>query len=70
VIALVSMSGAMTSVLSGRMNWSIAAPFAAGTLVALLLVRQMATGFSERTLQVAFAWIALLASALMLAKLY
>ena len=70
VIALVSMSGATTSVLSGRMNWSIAAPFATGTLVALLLVRKWVTGFSERALQVAFAWIALLASALMLAKLY
>lgn len=70
VIALVSMSGATASVLSGRMSWGIAAPFAVGTLAALLWVRQYAKNLSERMLQVAFAWIALLASALMLAKLY
>lgn len=58
VIALVSGTGAFSAGLAGTMNWSIALPFAAGAVMAMLVVRRFADNFANPTLQQCFAILA------------
>ncbi len=58
VIALVSAAGAFSAALSGSMNWSIALPFAGGTVVAMLAAGTFAARFTGQGLQKGFAILA------------
>lgn len=58
VIALVSASGVVSTAIAGTMNWSIALPFGAGAMLAMVFGRRMATKLSGRLLQQAFAIVA------------
>lgn len=58
VVALVSVSGVVSAALQRHMNWSIAIPFAAGAVGAMLIGRRFATHLSSSRLQQGFAVIA------------
>jgi uncharacterized protein len=58
VIALVSLGGAVTAAMLGRMTWDVAIPFALGSLLGMLLGRQLAQRLSGPRLQQAFAFFA------------
>lgn len=58
VVALVSVSGVVSSTLLGHMNWAIAIPFAAGAVGAMLIGRRFAAHLSSSRLQQGFAVIA------------
>ncbi len=58
VIALVSAAGAFSAALAGSMNWSIALPFAAGAVTAMLVVSRFADRFTGPVLQKNFALLA------------
>lgn len=58
VIALVSAAGAFSAALAGSMNWSIALPFAAGAVVAMLMVGRFADYFTSLALRQGFAILA------------
>lgn len=58
VIALVSAAGAFSAVLAGSMNWSIALPFAVGTVAAMLVVSRFAHRFTGPAMQRGFAILA------------
>lgn len=58
VIALVSASGAFSAVLAGSMNWSIALPFAAGTVSTMLVVSWLTPYFTGLAMQRGFAILA------------
>jgi len=68
VIALVSFSGVTAAAVQGSMPWKIAAPFALGAVMALLVGRQMARQLHPKRLQQAFAWFTLAVAALILAR--
>ena len=68
VIALVSFSGVTAAAMQGSMPWAIAAPFALGAVVALLVGRQLARKLEPKQLQKAFAWLTLTVALLMLAR--
>jgi uncharacterized protein len=58
VIALVSMTGVVSSALQGHMDWPIALPFAVGAVCAMLIGRAFARRMSGPRLQQGFAVIA------------
>jgi hypothetical protein len=58
VIALVSGAGAFSAALAGSMNWTIALPFAAGAVSAMLLVGRFTDRFLGPGLQKGFAFLA------------
>lgn len=58
VIALVSAAGAFSAAWAGTMNWSIALPFAAGAVVAMLAARRFSDNFANPVLQRGFAILA------------
>jgi uncharacterized protein len=58
VVALVSVSGVVSSTLLGHMNWAIAIPFATGAVGAMLIGRRFAAHLSSSKLQQGFAVIA------------
>lgn len=58
VIALVSAAGAFSAVLAGSMNWSIALPFAAGTVSTMLVVGWFTPYFTGPAMQRGFAILA------------
>ncbi|MDE2203836.1 MAG: sulfite exporter TauE/SafE family protein [Burkholderiaceae bacterium] len=68
VITLVSASGVVTTALSGRMNWTVGVPFAAGAAVAMLGGRLIAGRLSGHRLQQGFALVAGLIAIGMVAK--
>ena len=68
VIALVSFSGVTAAAMQGSMPWAIAAPFALGAVVALLVGRQLASKLEPKQLQKVFAWLTLTVAILMLAR--
>lgn len=55
VIALVSVSGVASAGLSGAIDWTIAAPFASGAMLALLAARPLASRWAGAKLQRGFA---------------
>lgn len=68
VIALVSFSGVTAAAVQGTMPWHVAAPFALGAVLALLVGRQLAHRLDPKQLQKAFAWLTLSVALLMLAR--
>lgn len=68
VITLVSASGVITTALSGRMNWQVGVPFAAGASIAMLGGRLVASRLSGHRLQQGFALVAGLIAIGMVAK--
>jgi len=68
VMALVSLSGVVSATAHGTMNWSIALPFAAGAILALLVGRRLASKVHPKRLQQVFAWFCVGVAVLMLAR--
>lgn len=68
VIALVSLSGVTAAALNAAVHWSVALPFAAGAISALLMGRLVAGKLHPAHLQQAFAWFTLAIAVLMLAR--
>ncbi|AVA35680.1 uncharacterized protein ACUXAV_002161 [Cupriavidus metallidurans] len=58
VITLVSASGVVSTALAGNMNWHVAAPFAAGAMLGMLVGRLFASRLSGQRLQQGFAVVA------------
>ena len=58
VIAIVSAAGVVSAVIIGEINWSIAIPFAIGSVAAMLLVSAFSDHFSGPGLQRGFAVVA------------
>ena len=68
VIALVSVSGISAAAAHGPLAWTVALPFAAGALLALVAGRQIAKKLDAKRLQQGFAWLCLLVALLMLVR--
>ncbi|MDB6145536.1 MAG: rane protein [Pseudomonas sp.] len=65
VIALVSTGSVITATLTGAMQWSIGAPFAAGAVVGLIAGRQVAHHLAGPRLQQLFAVVGVIAALLL-----
>lgn len=70
VIALVSTSGVAAATFHGPVLWAVALPFAAGSVMALLVGQQLARRLDAGRLQQAFAWFSVLVALLMLARAF
>lgn len=68
VIALVSISGVGAAAWHGSLDVTLAAPFAVGACVALLLGRRVASRLSASRLKQAFAWLSLAVATGMVAR--
>lgn len=68
VIALVSVAGVASSAAVGGLNWPIAVPFVIGAVAGMLLTGAFAQRFSGPRLQQAFAVLAAIVAASMVAK--
>jgi uncharacterized membrane protein YfcA len=68
VIALVSLSGILAAASHQPLRWSVALPFAAGAMLALLAGQQVSKRLNARRLQQAFAWFCVLVALLMLTR--
>lgn len=68
VISLVSVGGIAAAAWQGSIAWNIAAPFAAGAIVALLLGRRVAARLAGARLQQAFAVTSGVVSLLLLTR--
>lgn len=68
VITCVSMGGAVTAAAVGRMQWDVALPFALGSLIGMLVGRQVAHYLSGPRVQQVFAIFAAMVATVMLAK--
>ena len=69
VLAIISTGGVLFSNIYGAMNWSLAWPFAAGSMLGLLIGRQLAKTISGPRVQQAFAIFAIFISMTMLIQL-
>lgn len=69
VLTIVSFGGVLFSNLYGSMNWTLAAPFACGSVVGLLIGRQAVKSISGPRVQQSFAIFALILSVAMMVKL-
>lgn len=69
VLTIVSFGGVLFSNLYGSMNWTLAAPFACGSVVGLLIGRQAVKSISGPRIQQSFAIFALILSVAMMVKL-
>ena len=65
VIALVSTGSVITATLTGAMHWSIGAPFAAGSVLGLVVGRQVAHHLAGPRLQQLFAVVSVMAALLL-----
>ncbi len=68
VIALVSVSGVSAAVLHGALDWNVAAPFAAGAMLALLAGRSLGKRLASGHLQRAFGAVAGVVAVMMLLR--
>jgi len=68
VIALVSVTGVTSSVVSGMMSWSIALPFSAGALTGMIFGRRMAARLAGPQMQKGFAAVSATAAVAMIGK--
>ena len=68
VIALVSVSGVLSSALAGRMNWAIAVPFCGGALAGMMGGRLIASRLAGPQLQKGFAAVSALVAIGMIVK--
>lgn len=69
VLTIVSLGGVAFSNFYGGMNWTVALPFAGGSILGLLLGRRMVKSFSGPRVLQCFSVLALLISIAMLFKL-
>lgn len=70
IVALISMTGVISAILIGAMNWSIAIPFCAATIAGMLIVRVFADRFAGPRLQQGFAILASCVALGMLVKVF
>ncbi|MDT0497278.1 sulfite exporter TauE/SafE family protein [Algiphilus sp. W345] len=68
VIALVSAGSVAAATLTGAMSWTLAAPFAGGAVLGLLLGRQFAERLAGPRLQQVFALVGLFAAAMLVLR--
>lgn len=68
VIALVSVTGVLSSALAGAMNWAIGIPFSAGALAGMLAGRMVASRLAGPHLQIGFASVSALVAVGMILK--
>lgn len=68
VITLVSISGVSAAAMHGAVAWSIAIPFAAGSVVGLFIGRRWANAMSPHAMKNLFACLLLLTASMMLVK--
>jgi uncharacterized membrane protein YfcA len=68
VIALVSTSGVVAAAASGALDWSVALPFGAGAVAALVAGRQMAQHLPAPLLRRAFGALTFVVALMMLAR--
>jgi len=68
VIALVSMTGVVSSAAAGTLNWSVAMPFSAGALAGMAGGRLIAARLAGPLLQQGFAIVSAMVAAGMMAK--
>ncbi len=69
VIALVSGAGAFAATLAGSMNWTVALPFTAGAVAAMLPAGRFVDRFTGPALQKGFALLAAAVAAGMIGKI-
>jgi uncharacterized membrane protein YfcA len=69
VLAIISTGGVIFSNFYGAMNWSLALPFATGSIIGLLIGRQLVKSISGPRIQQTFAIFAILVAMAMLIKL-
>ena len=69
VLAIVSTGGVIFSNLYGAMNWSLAIPFALGSIAGLLIGRRLVAYFSGPRIQQTFAVFASMIAFMMLIRL-
>ena len=69
VLAIVSTGGVIFSNLYGAMNWSLAIPFALGSIAGLLIGRRLVAYFSGPRIQQTFAVFASMIAVMMLIRL-
>jgi len=70
VIALVSMTGVVSSVLAGSLNWVIAIPFCAGALSGIIGGRLISSQLAGSQLQYSFAVVLVLVAVGMIYKFF
>ncbi len=70
VIALVSLVGVTSTILLGTMNWSVALPFALGTLAGMAIGLILSNHLPGEKLQYLFAWMAVLVAIGMVVELF
>jgi len=68
VIALVSITGVVSSALTGHLNWVVAAPFSSGALAGMLGGRMLADRLTGRRLQQGFGLVSALVAVGMILK--
>ena len=68
VIALASVGGVLGAIGHGGLNWSLALPFGAAAIAALLVGRRLATRLSPQLLRRGFASVAMLVALLLVAR--
>jgi uncharacterized membrane protein YfcA len=68
VIALVSVTGVVSSAVSGAMNWAIGIPFAVGALVGMVAGRVVSERLAGPQLQIGFAAVSATVAIGMIAK--
>lgn len=68
VIALISMTGVLTSISSGHFNYAVSMPFAGGAVVGMLLGGMLSSRLSPKYLKIAFAGICLIVAGGMVFK--
>ena len=60
VIALISVTGVLTSVSGGHFNYVVGLPFAGGAVVGMLLGGMLSSRLSPKYLKIAFAGVCLI----------
>jgi uncharacterized membrane protein YfcA len=70
VIALVSVTGVVSSAVAGNMNWGVALPFSAGALAGMVGGRAVAARLAGTHLQLGFAVVSAVVAIGMLAKAF
>ena len=68
VIALVSATGVTSSALAGQLHWSVALPFALGSIAGMVGGRQVARRLAGAQIQKGFATVSVVVAAGMIAK--
>jgi uncharacterized membrane protein YfcA len=68
VIALISMTGVVTSISGGHFNYAVGVPFAAGAVAGMLVGGMLSSHLSPKYLRLAFAVICLIVAVGMIAK--